>query len=457
MQNRRRMRAGLSTVAIIMMGASPLVGASNSLDEPAQHSPLKQAVRQALTSVPNTTPTTTTIPDPEATLIDEMFAPTCATSIEITADQTSLDALLLDPKGAYQPATMLIDVCSDGGDESTVERKIEFRLKGSSSFRSLNGKAAFRIRIDKTSRFGGYKSMTLNNMVQDDSKINEVVGAQAYAAVGVVASRAAYATVKINGVDYGLYANIETLDDVMLDATFGAGDTVHLYEGPDFLDGNPTFEDRDVVPGAVAAFQVDEGDEADITDLTALAATSVTASDEEWWVAFQTLAAEREFLRQWAVDRYIANWDSYATVTNYSLYNGVAGGFRMVPSGLDRTFGVEQPFVPQYPWFGTSSGILERRCNSYAPCRAMYLTELIDVGRTLNELDLGSLALAARDAVADLIAADTRDDIDETASCVAANQGIDFMDVRPAKWAEATGEPAPVDDGGPTPRLDCSP
>jgi spore coat protein CotH len=330
-------------LAITITAASPLVRAADGIDEPVQRAPLKQAVRQAITNVPTTT---STVPPSDNELVDKMFAPTCATSIEITADQSSLDALLVDPKGAYQPATMRIDVCSDGGHESTVERKVEFRLKGSSSFRSLNGKAAFRIRIDRASRFDGLKSMTLNNMVQDDSKINEVVGAQAYAAAGVVASRASYATVEINGVDYGLYANIETIDDVMLDRIFAAGDTIHLYEGPDFLDGNLTFDDRDVLPGAVAAFQVEEGDESDISDLTALAAKTVIASDVDWWMAFQALANEREFLRQWAVDRYIANWDSYANVTNYYLYNGVADGFRMVPSGLDRTFGVEQPYLP---------------------------------------------------------------------------------------------------------------
>jgi hypothetical protein len=452
MSTKPHVRATVAAIAVLIGGAAPLVGAGDEINDGVHNDPLRPAVRQSATTTPPTT-TTPTVPV-DRTLTDKMFAPSCVTNIAITADQSSLDALLIDPKGAYQPATMRIDVCSDGGTEAAVDRRIEFRLKGSSSFRSLNGKAAFRIRIPRASRFSDFKSMTLNNMVQDDSKINEVVGAQAYAAAGVVASRASYATIAINGVNYGLYANIETLDDVLLDAIFGAGDTVHLYEGPDFLDGNPTVADRDVVPGAVEGFQIEEGDEADITDLAALADTSVLATDEQWWNAFRQLATESEFLRQWAVDRYIANWDSYSTTTNYYLYNGVADGFRMIPSGLDRTFGVEQPFAGQYPWFGTSSGVLERRCNSYEPCRSTYLAELIDVGQTLNELDLGALALDAHTVVAGLVAADDRDEVDAATSCAAVNAAIDFVVERAAKWAQATGQPVPV-GGGPTERADC--
>ena len=43
------------------------------------------------------------------------------------------------------------------------------------------------------------------------------------------ASRTGYAYVRVNGSDYGVYLNVETLDDVSLPRWFAS--TGHLYEG----------------------------------------------------------------------------------------------------------------------------------------------------------------------------------------------------------------------------------
>ena len=72
----------------------------------------------------------------------------------------------------------------------------------------------------------------------------------------------------VNGADYGLYLNVETLDSVALPHWFSS--TEHLYEGTyDYGTGTPL---STLEPGGEAFFEVDEGDEDDRADLQGLIA-----------------------------------------------------------------------------------------------------------------------------------------------------------------------------------------
>ena len=69
-------------------------------------------------------------------------------------------------------------------------------------------------------RFFGLKTLTLNNMVQDPSMIHELLAYKVFRSAGVAAPRTGYAYLRVNGADYGVYLNIETLDTVMLPRWF---------------------------------------------------------------------------------------------------------------------------------------------------------------------------------------------------------------------------------------------
>ncbi len=118
-------------------------------------------------------------------------------------------------------------------------------------------------------RFLGLKKMTLNNMVQDPSMIHEVLAYSVFRAMGVPAPRTGYAFVRVNGAAYGVYLNVETLDDVSLPRLFPS--TEHLYEGG---------YGADIGPGGAGAFEVDEGDEDERADLEALIAAANEGSGD---------------------------------------------------------------------------------------------------------------------------------------------------------------------------------
>ena len=87
---------------------------------------------------------------------------------------------------------------------------VTLKLKGNSSFRDLDHKAAFKIKLAKGQPLLGLKKLTLNNMVQDGSMVHETLAYQTFRAAGVPAPRTGYAFVRVNGEPYGVYLNLET-------------------------------------------------------------------------------------------------------------------------------------------------------------------------------------------------------------------------------------------------------
>ena len=59
--------------------------------------------------------------------------------------------------------------------------------------------------------------------------IREVLGYSVFREMDVPSSRTGYSFVKLNGAAYGVYLNIETMDDVSLPRWYES--TQHLYEG----------------------------------------------------------------------------------------------------------------------------------------------------------------------------------------------------------------------------------
>ena len=116
------------------------------------------------------------------------------------------------------------------------KRPVEVRLKGSvgGSFRDLTEKAAFKLKFKKANAVFGLRKMTLNNMVQDPSMVHETLAYAAFRATGCRPRAPASPTVRVNGNDFGVYLDLENLDDIGLTRTLRApfdDEVQHLYEG----------------------------------------------------------------------------------------------------------------------------------------------------------------------------------------------------------------------------------
>jgi CotH kinase protein/RTX calcium-binding nonapeptide repeat (4 copies) len=369
-----------------------------------------------------------------------LFSPAAVVEIDLTLPQQSIDALSSDPT-EYQDGTFSLTTTS----EKYGPLNVGLRLKGAASFRPLGGKAAFKVKLDHSvpgQRFFGLKTLTLNNMVQDPSMIHEVLAYEVFRSAGVAASRTGYAYVRVNDQDYGVYLNIETLDDVMLSRWLES--TQHLYEGESDPDAVPP--GVDVLPGNAARFSVDEGSETDLSDLEALIAA--VDGDGDFSNRVKSVADIRQLTRMWAVEKYIGHWDGYSGVigenhpSNYYLHSDSADRFRMLPWGTDQTFA-------EHLAFGGKASVMFNECLHDPSCFSLYRNAVRDVRSLIGGLDLDSRAASTAALLAPWQAKDPRREysLEDIQTAVAATR--DFIATRPCDVAAWLGDPhtTPPDTG----------
>ena len=85
-------------------------------------------------------------------------------------------------------------------------------------------KPAMKVRFDKFEEdrlLGGVlKRLTLNNTIQDPSKLNTCLTYSLYSAAGRPAPRCQYAKVEVNGDDMGIYVHIDAIKSAFPEAEF---------------------------------------------------------------------------------------------------------------------------------------------------------------------------------------------------------------------------------------------
>jgi hypothetical protein len=383
----------------------------------------------------------------EADLAAPMYQPGSVVEIDLTLSQESIDELEADPdeyvRGAFSMATT--DGTPGGVEETYGPLEIGVRLKGSalSTFRTLAGKSSFKLKFNefvKGQKLLGLKKMTLNNMVEDTSMVHETLAYAAFRAAGVPASRTGYAQVDVNGEDFGLYLNLETLDDVSMERMFGPfDDPQHLYEGEKGVD---------LTPGSAEKFEVDEGDEGDIGDLEALIAAAAESAPFSQRMA--AVADLGEMAGMWAVEKYVGHWDGYAgreglkQPNNYYLVSDPVGMFKMIPSGPDLTW-------DQRIAFDAPAGVLFDGCLADESCLATYRQALAGLRQPIASLDLDALAQSSAALLApwqELEQLNSRHEhgIGEAETALAATR--DFIADRPAELNAWLGP----EYGPPTPK-----
>lgn len=302
--------------------------------------------------------------------------------------EEELDALEAEPdeyvKGSFE---LLVG----GVPKGVALNDVGIRLKGGlGSGRPVKtGKSGFKIRFDEfvdDQLFFGIKRLTLNNMIQDPSMVHETLTYELFHDLGLPASRTGYAFVKLNGSVYGLFLNLETLDEISLPQWFGEDNTQHLYEA----DAPGT----DVTTGSATAFEVDEGDdgEGDLGDLENLIA-AVNDEEGDWTDNVSPFADLGQMTRAWAIERYVAHWDGYAGIAapfrpnNYYLHSDLAGVFQTMPWGTDQTWEIEDVEFDE-----PAGGVMFNKCLADASCRQLYLDGLSEVRCAVLDSDAAARA-----------------------------------------------------------------
>ncbi|MEY4554264.1 MAG: hypothetical protein RL197_691 [Actinomycetota bacterium] len=400
-------------------------------------------------TVPKPTPTATAPADPTLlTNINEVFNPAVISEIKIDIPEKSKKVLSNKNRDDYVPATFQITV----GEKQSPVMNVGIKIKGTTSRYAITttySYSSLKVKFDFDEKFKdqtllGKKSLTLNAMTQDSSKIHETFAYEAYRANGVPASKTGYTHLTLSKnipkPDRGVFLVLESLDDEFLADNF-LDITQHLYEN------NSNF--NEIYPGNVgrnvkedARFNIKEGWKAtpNRNDLRTFA-KGIQSSGEKLWDYLETNSDRDKLITLFAVDNFTGGWDTYSgpLINNYHLRFSNEGRMTMVPWGLDNTWGenwfndgkstqwvksYQAPskahddfffpvdkataafpgsFLIAYGAGVTDSkkmtnyqlgrGQLFRKCLSYSPCKTLYFQKLQQLSTWATETNLSQRML----------------------------------------------------------------
>lgn len=393
-----------------------------------------------------------------ASLVACALAPACAAPALADPEPRYTESVFFDPSDELYAAESLVRFdlelppesvrkLEESPDEYAVgtlryrERTlgaIGVRLKGEASFRELDDKPAFRLKLDELvpgQRLFGLKRLTLNNDVQDPSSLSQSLSYRLFRAAGLPAPRCNHALVYVNGEYYGVYSNVETEDKVFLSRWFSESDG-NLYE-----EGG-----SDLVPGSASVFDLETNEARDDRrDLEALIDALARATPSDFTeVVGQELDLE-QYLSFAALEALAGGEDGYSYVlgapNNFRLYRDPATQrFVFLPWGLDRA--LRPRFEPElvHDWvpaanryrsaWNTHSAVLSG-CLASADCRTAYTARLGDMTELFEGLELASAARAEVALIAEASRADARKPSDDEYVEHARQLVLDYIAERP--------------------------
>lgn len=317
--------------------------------------------------------------------IGEMFSGEVVSHFDIELSDEAIAALRRSPDEYVSGALVY---------EGERYEPVGVRLKGQGSFLPIDQKAAFKIDFDAFEdggRFHGVERLTFNNMRYDPSMLHERLGYAVYRAAGVPSSRASHATVAVNGALYGLYTNLESVDEDMAARWF------------EDLDGS-MFEawDVDFYDRYIDAYELEFGPD----DRSGLQGTA-DALEASGAAAIEGASAHVDldvFLVYWAVGAVIGQFDAYPYSNpgdDIHLYDDPAAGLTFLPWGVDETFSgnIRADRV---------NGILAARCLEAPDCAERWRQAVRDAMDTADAMDLLGLYDATAAQIAPYVEADPR-------------------------------------------------
>jgi hypothetical protein len=316
----------------------------------------------------------------------EFYNPLVVSNVSLTLPQASVDALNGNPgTTVYQHASVTLTT-ADG--KATTFADIGVRIKGQATRTNLNGKAPLKLKFDAFvtgQKFMGLTRMTLNSMVQDPSFVHEDSVYRLYRAMGVIAPRTTYSWVTLNGADFGLYMNVESVDSQMLKRWLTPA---HLYSSNCYL--------ADITPSQSSCYDTNYGDN-DRSDLNAAIATS-SLDGADWWREINKVADMTAVINLMATDLYTSNWDGYTDVVqnNYYMVFDTTGKFSIIPWGQDGALPMDSSaqldFLgrgPAFRNFGNQQrSVLLRKCVAYDPCTSLLIRAQVQAKQKAEQLDM---------------------------------------------------------------------
>ena len=186
-------------------------------------------------------------------------------------------------------------------------------------------KPALKLRLDKyidQDHFGTTR-LTLNNSIQDRSRVNTCLAYELFRRAGIPGPLCNYANVTVNGDNLGVYVNVEDMQTDYYSREWNMhGD---LYEG--------TFSD--FVPGLTGTFEKKTNETEPGLGYVAKVTAAIQSGDA---AGLERLIDVDRFITYWALESLIGFHDGYTSGINNYYFHESPAGLVFIPWGPDQTF-----------------------------------------------------------------------------------------------------------------------
>jgi spore coat protein CotH len=310
---------------------------------------------------------------------DRLFEPHHLVDVKITVPKADWDTIRVQTRNFVEalsrdlPKSPFTYVKADIEIDGVLIQNVGLRKKG--FLGSLNDeRPSLKIKFDKyeqQSPIAGLDRLTLNNNHQDASRLSQYMGYRFFNASGTFASRCNLAKVTVNGTYLGLYSNVESIKEPMLQRGFGDGSGA-LFEGTvvDFYeDFVEKFEQKNKVAESEPIRQI----------------SKVLAQENVDVEKLNTLIDVDAFVKFWATESLLGFWDGYNNdQNNFFCYQSPANSkFYFIPWGADALFTETMPIPPYviFPQFVYSRALLPNKLYRIPQIQKQYhetLNQLLD-------------------------------------------------------------------------------
>ncbi len=240
-------------------------------------------------------------------------------------------------------------VFDNGTVRDTVEQ-VGFRLRGNTSRNSK--KKSFKVSFNTFTpggKYYGVEKMNLNGEHNDPSVMRSKLMWDILRRWNIPAPRANHVRVHINGTYFGLYINVEHIDEEFALSRFGNKDG-NLYKClyPADLAYRGTDPDSyKLWNGTRWTYELKTNiEENDFSDLGQLIGILHNTQDQDLVCALDRVFNVQDYLKIMAAQIFCGDWDGYLYNKNnfYLYHNTITGRLEYIPYDVDNSFGID--------WFG---------------------------------------------------------------------------------------------------------
>lgn len=237
-------------------------------------------------------------------------------------------------------------VFDNGNVRDTID-PVGFRLRGNTS--RYSKKKSFKISFNTFTSGGKYygvEKLNLNGEHNDPTIMRSKVMWDILRKWDIPAPRANHVRVYINGNYYGLYMNVENIDEEFARSRFGNRDG-NLYKclyPADLAYRGPDPDSYKIWDGSRWVYELSTNEqENDFSDLAQFIGILHDSPDDRLLCDLDKVFNTYDYLKIMAVSVFCGDWDGYIFNKNnfYLYHNTRTGKFEYIPYDVDNTFGID--------------------------------------------------------------------------------------------------------------------